>query len=393
MKHTLTLGAALLLTTSMAHAGGIERAVPSMAFLFEDGNYLELSFGYVSPKVSGTQQIAVPPMLEISPAGASSGNVSESYSLTSFSYKNQVNDQMAIALIIDQPYGADVNYAADTEYAYGGGLSPLFPTANGSTASIDSIAYTALLSYKMPNNVTVYGGPRAVRTEGEVALFNGYTMETSRETDFGYVVGAGWERPDIAARVSLTYHSAVTHDFRADEVAIVDGVGPVAQSTRFSSEIPQSLTLEGQTGIAADTLLFGSVRWVQWSKFDISPTLFGSGPGNPSLVDYEDDVITYNLGVGRRFSDEWSGAVTAGYEASQGGFSGNLGPTDGSTSLGVAATYTMGDIRITGGVRHIWIGDADTEAPLALAGETGQTLGNFRDNSAWALGLRVAYNF
>ncbi|MFN3663699.1 OmpP1/FadL family transporter [Yoonia sp.] len=384
MKQALTVGAALMLTTSMAHAGGIERAVPSMAFLFEDGNYLELSFGYVSPNVSGTQQIAVPPMLEISPAGASSGNVSESYSLTSFSYKNQVNDQMAIALIIDQPYGADVNYAADTDYAYGGGLSPLFPTANGSTASIDSIAYTALLSYKMPNNVTVYGGPRAVRTEGQVALFNGYTMETSRETDFGYVVGAGWERPDIAARVSLTYHSAVTHDFRSEE----NGV-----ATSFSSTIPQSLTLEGQTGIAADTLLFGSIRWVEWSEFDITPPGFASGPGNPSLVDYEDDVITYNLGVGRRFSDEWSGAVTAGYEASNGGFAGNLGPTDGSTSLGVAATYTMGDIRITGGVRHIWIGDADTEAPVALVGAPGQTLGSFEDNSAWALGLRVAYNF
>ncbi|MBR2656790.1 MAG: hypothetical protein IKD58_09925 [Loktanella sp.] len=376
MKHTLTIGATLLLTTSMAHAGGIERAVPSMAFLFEDGNYLELSFGYVSPSVSGTQALPLGPN---SPPGASSGDISESYSLTSFSYKNQINDQMAIALIIDQPYGADVNYAADTDYAYGGGLSPL-----GSSATIDSIGYTALLSYSMPNNVTVYGGPRAVRTSGEVALFSGYEMETSRETDFGYVVGAGWERPDIAARVSLTYHSAVTHDFRADE----NGA-----STTFSSTIPQSLTLEGQTGIAADTLLFGSVRWVQWSEFDISPTNFGSGPGNPSLVDYEDDTITYNLGVGRRFSDEWSGAVTAGYEASQGGFAGNLGPTDGSTSLGVAGTYTMGDIRITGGVRHIWIGDADTEVPAAFPLPEGTTLGEFRDNSAWALGLRVAYNF
>ena len=380
MKQALTVGAALMLTTSMAHAGGIERAVPSMAFLFEDGNYLELSFGYVSPNVSGTQQINTGG----DSLGSSSGNVAESYSLTSFSYKNQINDQMAIALIIDQPYGADVNYSADTDYAYGGGLSPL-----GSTATIDSVGFTALLSYTMPNNVTIYGGPRAVRTSGEVALFNGYTMDTSRETDFGYVVGAGWERPDIAARVSLTYHSEVTHDFRANEV--VPGLG--GAQTEFSSTIPQSLTLEGQTGIAPGTLLFGSIRWVQWSEFDITPQNYSEFIGG-SLVDYQDDTVTYNLGLGRQFSDEWSGAVTAGYEASQGGFAGNLGPTDGSTSLGVAATYTMGDIRITGGIRHIWIGDAETQAPLALTGGTpGVALGSFEDNSAWALGLRVAYNF
>ena len=381
MKQTLSLGAALLLTTSMAHAGGIERAVPSMAFLFEDGNYLELSYGYVSPKVSGTQAI----QFLSAPPGATTGNVAESYSLTSFSYKNQINDQMAIALIIDQPYGADVNYSADTDYAFGGGVTPF-----GSTASIDSIGYTALLSYSMPNNVTIYGGPRAVRTSGNVALFNRYTMETSRETDFGYVVGAGWERPDIAARISLTYHSAITHDFRADEFAPIPNTMSALQGqTRFSSEIPQSLTLEGQTGIAADTLVFGSIRWVQWSKFDISPTNYNITTGGASLVEYDDDVITYNLGVGRRFSDVISGAVTAGYEASNGGFSGNLGPTDGSTSLGVAGTYTMGDIRITGGVRHIWIGDAETAAP----GAPTTKLGDFEDNSAWALGLRIAYNF
>ncbi|WP_322889079.1 MULTISPECIES: OmpP1/FadL family transporter [unclassified Yoonia] len=378
MKQTLTVGAALLMTTSMAQAGGIERSVPSMALLFEEGNYLELSFGYVTPEVSGTQAI---PFLT-APLGAESGNIADPYSILSFGYKNQINDKIAIALIIDQPIGAGVEYASDTDYAYGGGITPF-----GSTATIDSVGFTALLAYSLPNNITVYGGPRAVRTSGEVALFNGYTMDSSRETDFGYVVGAGWERPDIAARVSLTYHSAITHDFRADEVVPAPGPGPI--STDFSTTVPQSLTLEGQTGIAANTLLFGSIRWVEWSEFDISPVGYGLATGGGSLVSYDDDVVTYNLGVGRRFSDEWSGAITAGYEASQGGFSGNLGPTDGSTSLGVAATYTMGDIRITGGARYIWIGDAETEAP----GAPGVTLGQFQENSAVALGLRVAYNF
>ena len=376
MKKLTTVGAVLLTTTSIAHAGGVERAVPSVGLLFEEGNYIEFSFGFVAPDVSGEQQIP----LSGSAAGSSSGDMAEDYFQLGFGYKNDLTSDLSLAVIFDQPYGADVDYSNDTDYAYGGGLGPL-----GSTASIDSNAVTVLGAYALPNNITVYGGGRAVRTEGEVALFNTYEMTTSSETNYGYVLGAAWERPEIAARVALTYHSEITHDFDSNE----NGT-----DTEFSTTLPQSWTLEAQTGIAADTLLFGSVRWVEWSAFDISPPEFASGPGGGSLVDYEDDTTTYNLGVGRRFNDDWSGAVTVGYEAANGGFSGNLGPTDGNTSLGVAATRTIDAVRITGGLRYIWIGDAETEAPGAFTGDTpGVTLGDFTDNSGLAAGIRVQYNF
>jgi len=374
MKKLMTAGASLLLTTSIASAGGIERAVPSTGLLFEDGNYLELNFSYAKPDVSGTQAID----FSGSSAGSASGNMSEDYVQLGFGYKNDLNDQMALAVIFDQPYGADVNYASDTAYAYGGGITPF-----GTTATVDSNAVTVLLSYKLRDNVTVYGGGRAVQTMGEVAYFNTYAMETSTETDFGYVLGAAWERPEIAARVSLTYQSAVEHDFDAIESGPVPG-SPA--DTSFSTTMPQALTLEGQTGVAADTLLFGSVRWVNWTEFDITPTY---APGGSSLVDYTDDRVTYSLGLGRRFSDEWSGAVTAGYEGSVGGFATNLGPVDGNTSLGVAVTRTMDQVRITGGVRYIWLGDTDTAAP----GLPGVTFAEFEDNSALAAGVRIAYNF
>jgi long-subunit fatty acid transport protein len=208
-------------------------------------------------------------------------------------------------------------------------------------------------------------------------------MSTDTGSDAGYVVGVAWEKPEIAARVSLTYNSAITHDFTA-----IENIAPVP--TAFKTEIPQSVNLEFQSGIAADTLLFGSIRWVDWSEFDITPAALLAASG-ASLVDYDDDTITYNIGVGRRFSDQWSGAVTVGYEPSTGGFSANLGPTDGFTSLGVAATYTHKRMEITGGARYIWVGDADTAAPAPFA--PGTTLGEFTDNSGVAFGLKVAYNF
>ena len=66
----------------------------------------------------------------------------------------------------------------------------------------------------------------------------------------------------------------------------------------------------------------------------------------------------------RRFNETWSGAVTLGYEPSDGDLTGNLGPTDGMRSIGLAATYTRDNMKITGGIRYVDIGDAATRPPI-----------------------------
>jgi len=368
---------ATALTATGAFAGGIERSTQSVAILFEQGNYVEFSLGSVSPDVSGVQQVPL-----TTPAGSSSGDMAGDYTTWSLAVKAKINDKLDFALILDEPIGADVDYGTGTGYSYA-----------GSTATVDSHALTALLRYKATPSFSVIGGIRAVQTEGEVSLFNGYEMSAKKETDWGYVVGAAWEKPEIAARVSLTYSSAIDHDFSAQENAVVEvapGVFfPIEQQNKFTTTIPQSLHLEAQTGIAADTLLFGSVRWVDWSEFKIAPPLYASSAGN--LVDYDGDTITYSIGLGRRFNETWSAAITASYEDAIGGFSGNLGPTDGATSVGLATTYTSGPMKITGGVRYVWLGDTETEAPSPYP--AGTTFGKFKDNEGVAVGLRVGYSF
>ena len=377
MTRILLTTTALACAATTAFAGGVERSAGSVAILFEEGNWAEFSLGYVDPDISGVQAVPAGPS---SPAGAQSGDIAPAYTQLSGGVKWVISEDVEAAIIVDQPIGASVDYATDTGYLYGGGSAAF----GGSVAEVRSLGITGLLKYNLPNNVSVYGGLKAVKTSGEVSLFNGYAMSTSTETDFGYLVGAAWEKPEIAARVALTYASEITHDFASTENG---------SPTAFSTTIPQSLTLEGQTGVAADTLVFGSVRWVDWSEFDITPPGFAFATGGSSLVDYDNDTITYTLGVGRRFSEEWSGAVLASYEAAQGGFSGNLGPTDGSTSLGVAVTRAIDNYEITLGARYVWIGDAETETPSALPYPPGTTLGDFDDNSGLAVGLKVGYQF
>ena len=235
----------------------------------------------------------------------------------------------------------------------------------------------------MNDNISVYGGLRSVESQATIALPGAtgvYTASTDANRQNGFIAGAAYERPDIAMRVSLTYNSKITHDFTATENYA--GGAP----TYFSTTVPESVNLEFQTGIAKDTLLMGSVRWVHWTQFDITPPAYASfDPGTGalgSLVDYANNTTTWSLGVGRRFNDQWSGALMFGYEKHQGGIVGNLGPTDGFKSVSLAASYQATDqIKITGGVRYVDIGDATT------------AYGDFSGNSGWGAGVRVGISF
>jgi long-subunit fatty acid transport protein len=354
MKRILMMTAALIAASSGAQAGGVERSSQSVAILFEQGRYAELSFGHFDPTVSGSVGGGTVP----------SGDMSSSYNTVSLGYKMDIGDKLDFAMIIDQPIGADVAYPT-------GGLYPL----QGATAELTSSAITALLRYKFENNVSIYGGLRYQTVHGEVSLptVGAYSLDTNHDSELGYVVGVSWEKPEIAARVALTYNSAITHNLEATEG------GPLAGTSTFETEVPQSVNLEFQTGIAKDTLLFGSIRWQEWSAFVIDPP--GYFPATP-LVSYASDRITYNLGVGRRFNENWSAAVTLGYESGDGEITGNLGPTDGFASLGLAATYTMDNVKITGGIRYVDIGDATTSIGA-----------NFEGNSGVGVGIRVGYTF
>lgn len=371
MKQITTALGALAMTTTLAQAGGVERSTGGLGFMFQDGNYVELTFGSIDPTVSGVQRVPAGPF---SPAGANSGDITPRYTTASLAIKTQLSDKLDFGVLLDQPIGANVNYAGATGYIYGG--------LTGSTAEITATAVTALLRYQLNDAFSIYGGLKSESASGKVKLFNGYTMSTSTERDMGYVVGAAYEKPEIALRVGLTYESAITHDFDVKEIG--------APSLPFSTEVPQSITLDFQSGVAKNTLVFGSIRWREWSAFNITPKGYFASQ-QESLVDYADDTVTYNIGVGRKFNDTWSGALTLGHEKSNGGFAGNLGPTDGYTSIGLAAVYTQGAMKITGGVSYAWIGNAETEAPNPFP--NGLTLANFDDNHVMGVGIKVGFTF
>ena len=364
MKHLFLGVSVCALGAGSAMAGGVERSIPSVGLLFQPGQYTELTFSSVNPEVSGA---GAGPF-----TGLKSGDMAGSYSTFSLGYKQALNDKLDLAITIDQPIGVSVNYpAANAPYPFA-----------GSTASIKSTAVTALLRYKLPSNFSVYGGVKLEQVEGDVRIiapllspaFTNYRMIGDRDQSMGYVVGAAWEKPEIAARVALTYASKIDHTLDTHET----GLAPISLPGKMKVEVPASLTLDFQSGVAANTLVFGSIRWVDWTKFAIIPPVL-----NTSIADYSNDVVTMTLGVGHKFTDNWSGAVIMSYEKHNGDPVGNLGPTDGMRSVALAASYQMDHVKITGGVSYIEIGDATT-----------RSIGSkFTGGKGVGVGLRIGYAF
>ncbi len=364
IKTTAAVAALLAASTSVGFAGGYDRSGQSLSVIFEEGRYIEFSLGFVSPDITGTYAGA---------GGISSGNTGVDYLQIGAAYKADITESLSYALILDQPFGADISYPT------GAGIIP------GTEATLETYALTGILKYDITPNISVYGGPRlqaVTTTEVAVPPAAGYTAEGDTSFALGYSVGAAYQRKDIALRVALTYNSEVNHDVDTTENSTA--LGTTSSTTDITT--PQSVNLEFQTGIAADTLLFGSVRWVNWDGINISPANYATITGG-SLVEYDENTFTYSLGLGRRFNEKWSGAIQASYEPAGDGNAPNLGPTDGNLSVGVGATYKLSErAELSGGVRYVVLGDAITPGG-------GGITGDFSDNSAIAAGLKVAFRF
>ncbi len=340
---SIAAGAALLASSAMVQAGGIERTSQSVDIIFEEGSLVEFGVSYAMPSVSG-----------IDPATLDTGTMSPNYFGFSGAYKTDIGDKIGLAIIFDQPYGSLAEYTAG------------FYT--GTAADLSSSAITVIGSYDVTDRIVLFGGGtyQSMQATADVPFVGGYSIVADPAAGFGYVAGAAFQIPDIALRVALTYRSTVATTHDTLEFGAVAGTMDVVT--------PQSINLEFQTGVNPKTLIFGSVRWVDWSAFDLTPANYPLG----SIVDYTDDRVTFNFGVGRKLSDTLSAAVTVGYERNLQGAPTPLAPTDGFFSLGAGLTYTMGNTKISGGAKYIWLGDSSGAA------------GTFENNSAIGIGVNFS---
>lgn len=344
-----TCVAALVAAAGAANAGTLERSSLPIDLMFDRGNVLQ--FSAVSPR----------PDLSAAPFG-SEGSVFNDFTMLGFAYKTDINEKLSFGLFVNQPFGADNGYATG-------------PVA-GYSIDLESNEMAAVVSYQYTDRLSLHGGARIVKTEMDLSVppAGGYTLSTGSDTGFGYLLGVSYAVPERGARVTLTYNSAVKHSFDSTEFG----------STAFGQtnmELPQSLKLDAEMALNSKTLLFGSVKWSDYSAFEVAAPGFATlvVPG-ASVINYQEDNLVASLGMGRSLNDEWSVFGILEMQKADGEQT-ELRPYNGSKAVTLGAIYESGQYKVTAGAQYRQFGDATV---------SGQT---FSDNTAVSPFLTVAYSF
>ena len=279
-----------------------------------------------------------------------------------------------------------------------------------------------LFGFQPTENWNFYAGPVFQQLEGEVSLrgqayslYNGYDATIDKENGWGWMAGMAYKIPEIALKASVTYRSEIDYDANIIEsiptlsaLSLLgdDGaaaaVNIAAASGQTEITTPQSVNLDLQSGIMANTVAFAQIRWVDWSNFSIRPYKFGlvseavgpqvQRPNGFNLVDYSDDQISANVGIGRKLNDLWSGSVSVGWDSGAGNPVSTLGPTEGYWNVGLGVQYSPApNYFIQGGAKYFWLGDAQAQTGAQSGGN--EYVADFEDNTAIAYGLKLGYRF
>lgn len=355
MRTYITSGLSIMaLSASVANAGGFESSPLSTSFLYEQGGYIEVAHGKRNYDIKGSLY-------------APTGSAAKDQSTTSLSVKFDLSERLALGFSNYRQGSIQLDYSGA-----GSAIASALPVVD---LSID--ARVLLGKYKFGDNYSVTAGlKQTVVKDATANIFQSVSLgpsSISGGSEFGGVFGLAYERPEIALRVELTREQAT--DFELDTT---NGGTSTAQKTKGS--VPTYTTLNFQSGIAKDTLLYGSVRKANWSANQLYVA-----PYSGATSSFKDST-TYSLGIGRKFSENWSGSLT--YSTEKKGSKDSTSPltiTNGYQSVTVGAKYTKDNMSVSFGYNYTKVGDVDLNSALGI--------GNFVDNKVTGMGIKVGYSF
>ncbi|CAM2847859.1 OmpP1/FadL family transporter [Acinetobacter celticus] len=414
------LTTALILATlpaTGAFAAALDRSGQSIAAFLQPGNYFEAGISVLDPNVSGKMNSTAPasnPTLGAL-ANTSLDDMAGDYYFPQAALKLQLTDNFSFGIIYDQPFGADATYSSSDATLSAPGAPGAFQLMGETTeVEVKSQNISMLFGFQPIENINIYGGGVYQTVKGDVKLrgiayganqaLGLYNASIKEDSAVGWLAGLAYQIPEIALKASVTYRSEIKHEAGTTESGVSALLGgPFSLNSNTNITTPQSVNLDFQTGIMANTVAFANVRWVDWSNFAIRPTAFGNasetlgalgrGPvGGFDLVAYTDDQINATVGIGRKINEQWAGNVSVGWDSGAGNPVSTLGPTEGYWNVGLGVQFSPApNYFIAGGVKYFMLGDAEAQ-PASMFG-TNESVAKFEDNDAWAYGLKIGYKF
>lgn len=392
MRQNITkLSAAVLMVSAIAgaaHAGGFSRGTADTDIIYEDGTVDFRAGGtYVSPHRSFDT---------IAGATATDDRYSNDYWIPSASVKVRMSDSFSCAATYTQSFGGNSTYgkqsqAADkaADVASPGWLfGPFGNSVKSASFTSDEVGGTCAYNTQVgPGNVYFLGGLFLQNFKyTEVKDFG--TLNLTDKGSVGYRIGAAYEIKEYALRGQIMYRSQVDHDASGE---FTNGTPVLAGAPLFipvgakrsatgAGTLPQSLEVSFQSGIAPDWLAFGSVKWTDWSVFDVLNYNI-TNLGAQKKEYYWQDGWTVSGGIGHKFNDNVSGAVSLTWDR---GVSTGADIMTDTWTLGAGSQIKAGPgtLRLGAAVSYLTSG----EQSIAQHAAFNATAGN-----DWAYALNASY--
>lgn len=293
LKALLGATALTVAAAGAANAGGFSRGTADTDILFEQGNFnMRTSVTVVSPNRKFT--------VNGYPDGVGY-DYADTYAIPSAAVKFKFFDELSCAGTLAEPYGGDSTF----RFPGSGTLLKL-----KEDFSVIEYGATCALQYDLGQaRISLLGGVFIEDVEYNLVGLSGGVVTNLTDSGAGWRLGAAYEVPEIALRAQMMYRSST-------EVA-ASGTNNGFPIAAGYAQLPQSVEMKLQTGIAPGWLAFGSVKWTDWSVNERLVLVLNTNNPAASTV-----VNTYNWkdgwtvagGVGHAFTDAISGTVFASWD-------------------------------------------------------------------------------
>ena len=390
MKSLISTSATLALLTTPVFSGGWEASKLSTSYLYQDGNYSEFSILPLEFDVGAQIQHPLAPKSKIS------------------------NDQKRLSSAMKLDYGKlDIGLSRyqsgflqfDGQSASLEGCNP----ADATTLPLCSVVPTGdatwnstvlLARYEMDENYSIFGGfNRYTLGEGSVTTLAAYYKVETTSSSVS-VVGGAYERPDIALRVEAIYQPNKRVDVPTS--SSLSALIPTTPVTNAYYTIPETLTVNLQSGIAEGTLLYGTIHQANWgdAQIDIPSNPNGLNPFTgaadaavSAVGSSFADRTHYTIGIGRKISENL--ALSFSYGTEEGSGPTNDDPftfRNGSDTYSIAARYSIDNLTVSAGYTFTNAGDVKIIHEAAPGVPSGLTA-NYTDNNVSGFGIRLGFTF
>jgi long-chain fatty acid transport protein len=354
--------AGLCASSTALMAGGMERTALSTGFMYENGGYAEVAYSSRDYTVTA-------------PTFAPDESVIEDQTGFSLAAKFDVTETLSFGLSQYNQAGVGLNYQG------AGGTGPIGAVLDsvGPKVSLDIDALVLLGRYALSENYSfMLGMKNSTIKDATADIFKtaGATTAASvtGKTASSSVAAIAYEQPEIALRVEYIYEADVS--FSLDTTG---GLNAGTGTTQGS--LPDYQTINFQTGIAADTLAFGSIRMADWKNHQLAVAPQTLAAPTSSFT----NSTTYSLGVGRKVSDDLSLSLSTNWEnGTESSGTSLLSPTNGYNGYSLGAKYNMDNLTLSGGVNYTTFGDKTITSTLT---------DEFSGNSVLSYGIKVGVNF